>query len=146
MGGFIPFRTAEIWLEAGRAIWLATTNVDGTPHVAPVWYLWDSARKCVYFATGEKAVKVKNIAQQPAVVFSLGNADDTLILKGSAVSITDEAERAEFETAFGDKYVDPHSGARANLGYMGGLLYRVDAKHIMMWEYGIVATRTDWHF
>jgi hypothetical protein len=146
MGGFIPFYTAESWLNSRRAIWLATTSLDESPHVAPVWYVWDGAHKCIYFATGPSAVKVKNIARQPAVVLNLGDGDDTLILKGQAVQVQDTAERARFDAMYQEKYVDPHSGAKATLEYAGGLLYRVDVKHIMMWEYGIVSTRTDWHF
>lgn len=146
MGGHIRFDRAEAWLTAYRAVWLATTGLDGSPHVAPVWFLWDGDRKAVYFATGEKAVKVKNLAHQPRVVLNLGDGDDTLIMKGRAIQVHDTDERSKFEQAFGDKYTDPHSGARANLAYMGGLLYRVDIEHMMIWEYGIVSTRTDWHF
>lgn len=42
--------------------------------------------------------------------------------------------------------MDPHTGARDTIFHEGANLYRVDVQHIMVWEYGVVATRTDWRF
>jgi hypothetical protein len=45
-----------------------------------------------------------------------------------------------------EKYVDPGSGARATIAPDTDVLYRVNVTHLMAWEYGTVAHRTDWHF
>ena len=44
---------------------LVTLRASGTPHVAPVWFLWDEGRAYVMADAG--AVKVRNIRRNPAV-------------------------------------------------------------------------------
>ena len=72
-----------------------------------------------------------------------GDGDDAIILEGTAIIVTDPAEWTQVNNAYMEKYVDPHSGAKATLVEADNL-YRVDLKRIMCWEYGVVATRTDW--
>lgn len=139
--GFIPWNKIDIWLKGFRAIWLATTRADGRPHAAPVWYLWDG--QSIYFSSEKTSQKAKNLAAQPAIVVHAGDGDDVIILEGTAAIVTDPDEWARVNQAYGEKYVDPHSGAHATITE-GDNLYRVDVKRIMAWEYGIVATRTDW--
>lgn len=142
MVGHIPLGTVESWLGASRSIWLATTRPDGRAHAAPVWFVWDGRR--IYFATPATTQKQRNLAHAPWAVAHLGDGDDTLILEGAVARVTDPAEIAEVDVSFRRKYVDPHSGATA--GYPETDLhvpYRIDVERIMVWEYGVVATRTD---
>ena len=44
---------------------LVTLRRSGTPHVAPVWFLWEGDRALVMADSG--AVKVRNIRRNPAV-------------------------------------------------------------------------------
>ena len=146
MSGHFPWNKVDIWLQSYRSIWLSTTRTDGRPHCTPVWYWWQASKPNVYFVTGETSIKAKNLAQQPWVVLSAGNADDTIILQGLAHLVTEEAERNQVNEHWQSKYVDPHSGARASVIGDGSCLYCVEVQHIMAWEYGAVTTRTDWHF
>jgi len=109
--------------------------------VIPVWYWWDG--QSIYFTSGPQGQKVKNLAHQPAIVVHAGDGDDALILEGEAVRVTDPQERARVNRAYMEKYVDPHSGARASL-VEGDPLYRVEVRRIMIWEYGTVGDRTGW--
>jgi nitroimidazol reductase NimA-like FMN-containing flavoprotein (pyridoxamine 5'-phosphate oxidase superfamily) len=110
----------------------------------PVWYWWDG--RSIYFASGERGQKVRNLARQPWVIVHAEDADDVIILEGPSVVVTDPAERARVNAAYMEKYVDPGSGARATIAPDTDVLYRVNVTHVMAWEYGTVAHRTDWHF
>ncbi|MFN8514036.1 MAG: TIGR03618 family F420-dependent PPOX class oxidoreductase [Thermomicrobiales bacterium] len=144
MPGHIPWRKVDLPLQAQRAIWIGTTRPDGRPHAMPVWFCWDGAS--IYFVTKRATQKARNLAREPWVVAHLGDGDDTIVLEGPAEVVTDEAERERIEALYRDKYVDPHSGARATIHEAGADLYRVRVRRVMTWEYGIVATRTDWRF
>jgi PPOX class probable F420-dependent enzyme len=143
MNGFIPWRKVDIWLQGFRSIWVSTTRPDGRPHATPVWYWWDG--RDIYFSTAPTSQKAKNLAAQPWVVIHAGDGDDTIILEGSAALVMDSVERERINARFMEKYVDPHSGAQATLSPDDNL-YHVRVQHVMVWEYGVVATRTNWHF
>jgi PPOX class probable F420-dependent enzyme len=146
MSGHIPWSKVDIWLQGYRSIWLSTTRPDGRPHCVPVWYLWQADDRHAYIATHRTSVKANNLAHQPWVVLCAGNADDTIILQGRAHAVTDPAERERIDQFWQAKYVDPFSGARATVMEEDSPLYRVEVQHVMCWEYGVIATRTDWRF
>jgi nitroimidazol reductase NimA-like FMN-containing flavoprotein (pyridoxamine 5'-phosphate oxidase superfamily) len=142
VGSHIPFGKADAWLRAARSIWLATGGPSGRPHVAPVWFVWDG--RSIYFCTGPTTVKHRNLQRQSLLIAHLGDGDDTLIIEGRAAVVRDADELRTVDTLFRDKYVDPHSGATA--GYpqsAADVPYRIDIERIIIWEYGVVATRTD---
>jgi general stress protein 26 len=146
MSGHIPWRKVDIWLQSYRSIWLSTTRPDGRPHCVPVWYIWLGDEKRVYIVTHYTAVKAKNLAHQPYVVLTAGNADDSIILEGTAHLVTETAERERINRLWMEKYVDPTSGAQATVGGADDRMFRVEISHIMIWEYGNIASRTDWRF
>ena len=76
-------------LEAGTAAsyWLATTNPDSRPHVAAVGALWVDGK--IYFTTSTRTRKGRNLAANPACVFSVSITGIDLVVEGSAVRITD---------------------------------------------------------
>lgn len=144
MTGFIPWTTIDLALRAGRTIWLSTTRPDGRPHAVPVWYIWDGRH--LYFITRRGMQKAKNLAWQPWAVLHQGDGDDVIILQGPVQTVTDRAELDRIDRLYGEKYVDPHSGTKATIFDDEADLYRVDVKQVMAWEYGVVATRSDWSF
>jgi PPOX class probable F420-dependent enzyme len=140
--GHIPFGKADAWLRATRSIWLATAGPDGRPHVAPVWFVWDG--RAIYFCTGRTTVKHRNLERRPWVTAHLGDGDDVLIARGPVTVVVDPSELAGVDDLSRHKYVDPHSGATA--GYPQSstdVPYRIDIERIAVWEYGVVATRSD---
>ena len=142
--GFIPWSKIDHFLQAFRSIWVSTTRPDGRPHAVPVWYVWQG--HSVYFISGRQLQKSKNIADQPWIIVHAGDGDDVIILEGAADIVTDRAELEKVDAAYRAKYVDPGSGAQATIFEPDADLYRVDVKHVMAWEYGTVANRTDWKF
>lgn len=145
MPGFIPFRKIDVWLQGFRSIWVSTVRPDGRPHAVPVWYWWDG--KNIYFSTWKGTQKFKNLARQPYVVIHAGDGDDAIILEGTAEVVRDAQELERANTSYMAKYVDPNSGAQATLSNENdSVVYRVRIQHIMAWEYGNIANRTDWRF
>jgi hypothetical protein len=142
--GFIPWSKIDHWLLAFRTIWISTTRPDGRPHAVPVWYVWDG--RSLYFISDRKLQKSKNLAQQPWTVVHAGDGDDVIILEGQSEIVTETGELERIDAAYRTKYVDPGSGIQATIFEPNANLYRVRIRHIMAWEYGTVANRTDWRF
>ncbi|SRR6266498_101776 len=142
--GFIPWIKIEHWLQAFRSIWISTTRPNGRPHAVPVWYIWDGRN--LYFISARNLQKSRNLKGQPWIVVHAGDGDDVIILEGLAQIVTDKEELDRIDEAYSAKYVDPGSGAQATIFEPDVDLYRVAVKHVMAWEYGTVANRTDWEF
>src|SRR5256714_8293368 len=85
----LPWSRALKQLEAntGGTYWLATTTPDGRPHVAAVGALWVDGK--IYFTSGSRTRKGRNLAANPACVFSVSLSGIDLVLEGTAVRITD---------------------------------------------------------
>lgn len=57
---------------------LTTLRPDGTPHTAPVWFLWDAGRGAPGHAlvmAYDQAVKVRNLGGNPAATLSVATAE-----------------------------------------------------------------------
>ena len=83
--------TAEVdeFLSQPRTAQLVTLHAAGTPHVAPVWFLWDNGRALVM--ADRAAVKVRNIRRNSAVALCVCTADHPysfVTIEGTA-NITD---------------------------------------------------------
>jgi nitroimidazol reductase NimA-like FMN-containing flavoprotein (pyridoxamine 5'-phosphate oxidase superfamily) len=129
-------------LRALREIWVATASPKGRPDATPVWFWWDGT--VVYFTCASAARKARNIAHEPEVVVSNGDGADPIILKGKAERVTKRDELDRVDRAYREKYVDPHSGARATIFVADDHVYRVRPRLVSAWSYATVATRTDW--
>jgi Pyridoxamine 5'-phosphate oxidase len=85
----LPWSRALKQLEAGTGgtYWLATTRPDGRPHVAAVGALWVDGE--IYFVSGGRTRKSRNLAANPSCVFSVSLTGIDLVLEGTAARITD---------------------------------------------------------
>ena len=75
----------DAFLAEPRIAHLATLRAAGTPHVAPVWFLWEEGKAMVI--AEQSAIKVRNIRRNPAVALSVANAARPLayvVLEGQA--------------------------------------------------------------
>ena len=80
----------ETFLAEPRIAHLVTLRATGTPHVAPVWFLWDEGSAVVMADSG--SVKLRNIRRNPAVALSIATTERPLsyvVLEGPA-EVTDE--------------------------------------------------------
>jgi hypothetical protein len=96
----IPWTRAVEQLEADseKSFWLATVRPDGRPHVAGVGALWVNGT--LYFTSGPGTRKSRNLAQNPACVFSVSLPNLDLVIEGTAARVTDEGTLRELAQAF----------------------------------------------
>jgi hypothetical protein len=139
----MPWAKIDLRLRSMREIWIATAGAEA-PDAVPVWFWWDG--ESVYFTTKADSRKARHLARRPATVLHNGDGADPIILKGDAEVVTDAQELERVDGAYREKYVDPHSGARATIFVHGDTVYRVRPRLVMAWEYATCSTRTDWRF
>ena len=96
----LPWRWAEEQLSEARNYWVTTIGPSGRPHVRPVWGVW--LDDTVQFSTGAR--HASNIARDPRVTVNLEDADDCVILEGTARSVDDEQVRRAFIEVCEPKY------------------------------------------
>ncbi|MGI9034046.1 MAG: pyridoxamine 5'-phosphate oxidase family protein [Acidimicrobiales bacterium] len=68
--------------------WLATTNADGTPHVAAVGTLPIDGVLCVISGLGTR--KSRNLARDPCCVLTVSTHRFDLVVEGAARIVTDQ--------------------------------------------------------
>jgi hypothetical protein len=96
----LPWAWAEEQLVDARSYWITTIGSTGRPHVRPVWGVWlDDA---LQFSTGAR--HGQNIARDPRVTVNLEDADECLILEGTAEISDAESVRRAFAAAYEPKY------------------------------------------
>jgi hypothetical protein len=85
----IPWSRAlkQLGSSAGGTYWLATTTPDGRPHVAAVGALWVDGK--IYFVSGKRTRKSRNLAANPSCVVSVSLAGIDLVFEGTAIRIAD---------------------------------------------------------
>src|SRR5689334_17708176 len=96
----LPWRWAETELRAARNYWITTIGPSGRPHVRPVWGVWIDGT--VQFSTG--AGHAVNIARDPRVTVNLEDADNCVIVEGTATVSTDAQVRRAFIGEYEPKY------------------------------------------
>lgn len=142
--GHIPWSKIDTRLRSLREIWVTTADSSGHPDAVPVWFWWDGSS--VWFTTKAASRKARNLANEPQVVLHNGDGADPIIIKGAAERIDAPDGLARLDAAYGAKYVDPHSGARATIFVEGDVAFRVQPRLVMAWEYATCSSRTDWRF
>ncbi|HET6634933.1 MAG TPA: PPOX class F420-dependent oxidoreductase [Streptomyces sp.] len=128
--------STEQWREfvsAGtRTGKLATVRADGSPHVAPVWFVLDG--EDVVFNTGAGTVKGRNLARDGRVAFCVDDERppySMVVLHGRAELSEDPAELLAWATRIGARYMgeDRAEEFGARNGVAGELLVRVRVEH-----------------
>jgi hypothetical protein len=96
----LPWVWAEEQLVDARNYWVTTIGASGRPHVRPVWGVW--LDDTLQFSTGAR--HAQNIARDPRVTVNLEDADECVIVEGTAHAETAEAARAAFAAEYEPKY------------------------------------------
>lgn len=139
--GPLDWGHAEERLEGARNYWIATTRPDGRPHVAPVWGVW--VEGSLYFGTGRRSVKGRNLAHSPELVVHLESADDLVILEGEVEEVRDRGAFDAIDVAYRAKY---NMGV-TEAGDDGAVWYVVRPRKAHAWLEGdFPNTATRWLF
>ncbi|MFW6693335.1 PPOX class F420-dependent oxidoreductase [Streptomyces sp. MAR4 CNX-425] len=124
--------TEEEWrafVSAGtRTGKLATVRADGSPHVAPIWYLLDGDD--FVFNTGAQTVKGRNLARDGRAALCVDDEHPPFsfaVLSGRARITEDLAEMRRWATAIAARYMGEEQAESfgARNAVPGELLVRV---------------------
>ncbi|QKV99151.1 PPOX class F420-dependent oxidoreductase [Streptomyces sp. NA02536] len=130
--------TEEEWREfcsyGTRTAKLSTVRADGSPHVAPVWFLVDGGD--VVFNTGKGTVKGRNLARDGRVALCVD--DDRppfgfVVLQGRARLSEDPGELRHWAMLIGARYMgeDRAEEFGARNAVPGELLVRVTVEKVV---------------
>ncbi|MFF7331420.1 TIGR03618 family F420-dependent PPOX class oxidoreductase [Streptomyces sp. NPDC008150] len=130
--------TDEEWqafISAGtRTAKLSTVRADGSPHVAPIWFLLDGTD--VVFNTGKDTVKGRNLARDGRVALCVD--DDRppfgfVVLQGRADLSEDLADVRAWATRIAARYMGAERAEEfgARNGVPGELLVRVRVEKVL---------------
>jgi PPOX class probable F420-dependent enzyme len=109
-----PMSEAEIqaFLTAGtRTGKLATTMADGSPHVMPIWFLYEDGE--IILNTATDSVKARNLQRDPraSLVVDEEVAPYSFVhVRGSVTLGEDPAELLRTATAIGARYMGAERG------------------------------------
>ncbi|MGW4444989.1 PPOX class F420-dependent oxidoreductase [Streptomyces sp. NPDC004682] len=112
---------------------LATVRADGSPHIAPIWFLLDGDE--LVFNTGKETVKGRNLARDSRVALCVD--DDRppysfVVLNGDARLTEDLYQVRHWATRIAARYVGEERAEEfgARNGVPGELLVRVSIGHV----------------
>ena len=134
--GSLSQEEQELFLSQPKIAHLVTMRTAGTPHVAPVWFLWDKGR--AFVMADAHAVKVRNVRRNPAVALSVATPDRPLsyvVLEGQA-EITAE-NLADIVERICVLYDGPERGAefaKELLGEARMVLLEITVDRVMSWQ------------
>ncbi|MFJ1730008.1 PPOX class F420-dependent oxidoreductase [Streptomyces sp. NPDC088254] len=113
---------------------LSTVRADGSPHVAPIWFLLDGDE--VVFNTGKGSVKGRNLARDGRVALCVD--DDRppfgfVVLQGTAGISEDVGEVRHWATRIAARYMGEERAEEfgARNGVPGELLVRVTIDKVL---------------
>ena len=147
MSGRIPVSWAEVSrrLETARNYWICTATPERGPHAMPVWGVWVDGR--LWFSTGARTVKARDLAADPRVAVHLESASDLVTLRGTAAPVPAGGRPAEVEAAYAAKYAMPRSGEPASITMDDSPVFAVVPRIGHSWFEPVFAeTMTRWRF
>jgi general stress protein 26 len=118
--GLKPWSWAVARLEKSHNYWISTAR-PGRPHLMVVWGIW--WENAFWFSTGPRTRKAKNIAADAHCVIGTENADEAVILEGTAQEIKNRDVWKQFTEPYDRKY-----GGKIQplLESSGGCVFRVE--------------------
>ncbi|MFH9550462.1 PPOX class F420-dependent oxidoreductase [Streptomyces sp. NPDC051445] len=113
---------------------LSTVRADGSPHVAPIWFVLDGDE--VVFNTGKETVKGRNLARDGRIALCVDDDRppfDFVILQGRARLSEDLDEVRHWATRIAARYMGEERAEEfgARNGVPGELLVRVALDKIL---------------
>jgi hypothetical protein len=143
--GLLPWKWAEERLTKSREYWIATTRSDGLPHVMVVWGLWWENTFC--FSTGSESRKTRNLESNSNCVICNEDADEAVIVEGTAEPMRDVPRIREFLALYQRKYKFDMSGMADGMISLKEPVFRVRPKKVFgQPEKSFATAATRWKF
>ena len=109
--GMLGWEFVEENMTTDRFYWVTSIRPDGKPHVRPTWGVW--VEGTFYCGGGERTRWVRNLSTNTDIVVHREDAEEVVIIEGTAERIDDETADAtlieRLDTAYAEKY-DIHHG------------------------------------
>jgi PPOX class probable F420-dependent enzyme len=100
--GLIPWAEAERRLIGAHDFWCATVTPGGAPHVMPVWGVWLEDQ--VWFSSSLRSRKARNLAADPRCTLTTDDAQNPVVVEGTARQVVDRPALERFVAAMNGKY------------------------------------------
>lgn len=100
--GLLPWSWAHERLVAAHDYWVATIHPDGRPNVTPVWGVWDG--QTLWISCGPRSRKARNLERDGRVTATTDDANEPVVLEGTARRIRDRDANVEFAELLNAKY------------------------------------------
>ncbi len=101
---------AEAFLEGKHFGKLATVRKGGSPHVTPIWYMYEDGRLIVNTTTDR--VKYRNIRRDPRVSFLVDDGYPYVMVEGKARIATERDPKKDIE-ALAIRYRGEEAGRKS---------------------------------
>jgi PPOX class probable F420-dependent enzyme len=126
----------EDFLSESNIARIATVKPDGSPHVTPVWYLWENNQLLILIMKG--SVKESNIKQKKKVAVTVDSntaPNKGVIIEGTAKieELTEEIERRICQRYLKKENLDEY--LELSHGYYPQILIRIQPEKIITWDY-----------
>jgi PPOX class probable F420-dependent enzyme len=119
---------ADAFLTAERTCRVATVGADGSPHVAPLWYVWDGT--ALWLNSIVKSQRWTDLVRDPRISVVIDGGDDYMELHGIELSGRAEVVGDVPRTSASDpRVVDAEE--RFGAKYTGGA-FIPDGRHAWM--------------
>jgi PPOX class probable F420-dependent enzyme len=117
-----PWTAAVGVLERAELYWLTTVRSDGRPHVTPLIAVAEG--ETVYFCTGLREQKARNLEQNPQVALTTGNNSWArgldVVVEGTARRVTEREALQRLADAYESKYGSDWHFEVGNSGFGSG--------------------------
>jgi pyridoxamine 5'-phosphate oxidase-like protein len=145
--GLLPWSWAQERLITSRNYWVASVWPDGRPHMMPVWGMWHEDE--LWFSSSNPSRKARNLIADPRCVVTTEDANNPVVVEGSARLIISPAELAtmlalenkKYSTDYGIEMLDPKLNAsfRVRPRWVFGLMEGDFTGSPTRWDFGAKA-------
>ena len=90
-------------LDHERVVWFVSVRPDGSPHVTPVWFVFEGGTW--WIATARRNVKVANVEHEDQVSLALPDAGQPVVAQGRA-----RVHQSDFPPAVARRFAEKYSG------------------------------------
>ncbi|MGZ7087670.1 MAG: pyridoxamine 5'-phosphate oxidase family protein [Ilumatobacteraceae bacterium] len=100
----LPWQWAAERLIPNHNYWVVTVSSKGLPHALPVWGVWSDDDLRFMFSCAPMALKARNLAANPHVVFTVDSTVECISVQGTAVLLSEPARIDTWVDRYVQKY------------------------------------------
>ena len=129
----------DFFLSNGRIVRVSSVGPDGTPHIIPIWYVYENGK--LYLSTGPQSIKVRNLRANNKVAFCVDVGEafydlKAVVGKGTAKILTDKKFNDEIGKKILLKYLgDLNSPAAKQLASLEHVVIEITPTTETSWDY-----------